>query len=277
MKSLKQKALIFNLSISEWLGKRHDTRVTHEVDAAHKTSKAGYFVKNLIDLSYLSPIQKLRSQIRAYHLKNTLPWGDNGDRLLPSAHFFTYMQGIKEMMAEFDNEVNTFLGAFERIKWEAKANLNDLFNEEDYPTVPELRQKFGVYLSYEPLPDTSDFRLDDVSQSVVDDLRGQIENEVNERHRGAIRDIGERVHAAIKRIIDTLSKEEETKWHRSMIDNVEELIDIIPAFNYTGDETITRLAADLKSLIIDPDTIRDDDTVKDYVLKRSKELEQMYF
>ena len=89
---LSSSALIVNLSMSVWTGRKLDQRVSEEVDQQNSTkTRAGNYNKNLLAGSgKLEEINKVASAIRTWHYTVTQPWGDNGDRVLNMASFIDY-------------------------------------------------------------------------------------------------------------------------------------------------------------------------------------------
>ncbi len=139
--SLKDQAIIVGVKISKWSGRKYDTKATSEVNAAHGTKNAGRFNKILIDEKAIGAITQAEGRIRTFQNENTLPWGDNGDRVLPATHYFAYTSGLKPLIDEFDSQVKTFV-----------ADYQDLIDGE-------IASRFGVKLSFQPMPDTEDFRI----------------------------------------------------------------------------------------------------------------------
>lgn len=277
MSNLREKALIVNLSISEWNGRKFDRKVTQEVDDAHGTHKSGAFSKNLIDLSELNPIIKVRGELRSTHNTLTLPWGDNGDRLLPAKGYFKYIEKIKELEREFNDEVSRFLSNYENLKAAARRNLKTLFVDSDYPTEQQIKQRFGVTITYLPVPDSYDFRVDIASSTDVDELRKSIASEISDRHKAATGDLVERCKGMVKRIIDTLDQGNDKTFRNTMITNLEELLEIIPSMNYTEDPAIDKMVKTLDNIVVDPDHLRNDVDFRQDYLNKVKKINDLLF
>ena len=78
---LSGSALIVNLSLSVWTGRKLDKRVSEEVDQAKSTrTRAGNYHKNLLAGSgKLEEITKVANAVRTWHYTVTQPWGDNAN------------------------------------------------------------------------------------------------------------------------------------------------------------------------------------------------------
>jgi hypothetical protein len=107
----------------------------------------------------LEELRTLAGQIRQHFYKITLPWSDEGFRLLPANFYFDLMARMREFEAGFEQGVESFLGVYPQYIEQVKPELNGLFREEDYPAVEKLRKKFGVKLEVLPIPSGADFRV----------------------------------------------------------------------------------------------------------------------
>ena len=101
----------------------------------------------------------LAGQIRQHFYKITLPWSDEGFRLLPSNFYFGLMERMREFEASFEQGVESFLAVYPQYIDQVRPELNGLFREEDYPSAEKLRTKFGVRLEILPIPSGADFRV----------------------------------------------------------------------------------------------------------------------
>lgn len=272
---MKDNALLVNLTISQWSGRKFDHKVTGEVNEAHDTHDAGRFTKLLVAKKSLAPIVSAAGSLRTFHYFHTLPWGDNGDRLLPSAKYMDYMKKAGELKREFDSEVTQFVEDYDQALRESQNRLKDLYNASDYPTTDQIRNKFGVHFGFSPLPQL-DFRLDLVTETQLDEIKSSILSDMEMRHKQAISDLFSRAHDCIKRVIETLSEEGKV-FRNSLVTNIERLVEALPALNYTNDSTLTEITDKMRTLIIEPDNLRKDAKVRETYLRRAQELDKMYF
>ncbi len=159
---LSGSALIVNLSLSVWTGRKLDKRVSEEVDQAKSTkTRAGNYHKNLLAGSgKLEEIGKVANAVRTWHYTVTQPWGDNGDRVLNMASFIDYKSRLTEYEQQFTTAVNNFLSEYDTLVTAAAFQLGALFNREDYPLREDIVAKFGFRYAFSPLPTAGDFRVD---------------------------------------------------------------------------------------------------------------------
>ena len=158
--SIASSAMLCELSISTWTGRKKDKRASEQVTSDNNASAgvANVSKKLLADCEELVAIQKLTANIRNLHYGMTMPWSDIGHRLLPTAQYFKYHEQMTTMQNEYESLVDTFLRDYDNEIINAQLKLGDLFDPFEYPTADSLRAKFGFRLSYIPLPDVGDFR-----------------------------------------------------------------------------------------------------------------------
>ncbi len=252
MKTLIEKSILVSLIISQWAARKYDKKVTREVNEAHNATDAGRFNKSLIAREHLEAINKIVGQARAFHYENTLPWGDNGERLLPSENYFKYLESLSQIKNAFDTEVSKFAQAYPSMIEDAKRTLNGLFNASDYPT--DIQTRFNMRSSFMPVPDAQDIRVN-LSTEEVNRLKDDVTNEIHNRFAQAQMSIFERIIEPLKRMQEKL-QEKDGIFRDSLFNNVLELIDILPRLNVASDPRITELCADLSALYTDPDHVR---------------------
>src|ERR1700738_3740956 len=83
--NLSRKAMLAMLQIKKWAAKKHDKRASQEVATNHGASTlAGAYRKNMLpsQSSALEDVQKACDEARTFHYQNTLPWGQDGSRIL---------------------------------------------------------------------------------------------------------------------------------------------------------------------------------------------------
>src|SRR5512137_2647932 len=102
-------AMLANLSIATYSGRKLDRKTQAEVVLAKGSgsSRAASVHKNLFsDCPELDAITKFQSRARVRHYQLTLPWQDNGSRLLPTAAFMDYKAEMNRYEDEFGRLVD---------------------------------------------------------------------------------------------------------------------------------------------------------------------------
>lgn len=254
--SLQDRAMLVTLNISKWTNRKHDKSVSTEVERAHAAKDAGRYSKQLIDKSALEPIGKIASAARDYHYKVTLPWGDNGDRLLPSSLFLDHADQMRLFKDEFNSRVRDFVRAYPALVQSARQRLGTMYEPSDYPMSHEIADKFGIETRVTPVASASDFRVN-LNQEYVDHIKEGIERDANERQVQAVKHCYGRVRDVVSKIQERLA-DKDAVFRDSLIENARELVKVLPHLNVTGDPELIVIQNEVETMLVSPDTLRND-------------------
>lgn len=257
---LQEKALTVNLSISAWSARKHDKKITAEVEEQHQAKDAGRYNKALLAKEVLQDIQKKDSAARTFHYENTLPWSDNGDRLLPSANYFTYIAKMQELKADREQAVNEFISNYDNVIEDAKMRLNGMFDAKDYPSKSEVIRKFAFNTDFMPIPDTDDFRLN-IAQTEINALKLSMETALNDRLQTAMNDIKARIREQLEHMKVKLS-DKDSIFRDSLFENLRDIINLIPKLNVTNDAQINEICEEMQGLLINPKEVRENSVLR---------------
>jgi hypothetical protein len=243
---ITQKAMLAAVHISIWTATKHDRTVSRDVASRNGArERAGRYNKKLLmGAANLEDLRTLAGQIRQHFYKITLPWSDDGFRLLPAHFLFDLSARMREFEGAFSSGVDQFLNVYPDYIREAKAELGSLFREEDYPSVDKLREKFSVKLEILPVPTGDDFR---VTMSAEEQARIAREIDASVRHsltRGT-EDLWKRLRDVVSHMVDRLS-EPDARFHASLVTNISDLVSLLPQLNVNQDPDLEGFAAQIR-------------------------------
>ncbi len=238
MMKLSERAMLVKYSRSQWSARKNDKSVEKEVEQNHGAHDAGRYSKILLAKEALEEAQKKSNEARSYFYAQTLPYDDDGWRILPTKNYFEFTAEMRNKTSAIETADRNFLYGYPNFVEEAKARLNGLWNEADYPPIEKVTKKFSVSVTTNPLPDSSNFPGN--LQSIVDDLSADLEKRLNEIQTRAMQDLWTRLYEAIDRIATTLENEEAT-FRDSLIQNLIDLCGLLPRLNLADDPDLERL------------------------------------
>jgi len=243
---ITEKAMLAAVHISVWTAVKHDRKVSREVADQHGAHQgAGRYNKQLLHgAQKLEELRSLAGQIRQYFYKVTLPWSDEGFRLLPANFYFDLMARMREFEASFDQAVDSFLRVYPEYIEQVRPELNGLFREEDYPSPEKLRTKFGVKLEVLPIPMGADFRVEMSAEEQARVAR-EIDANVRESLMRGTEDLWKRLREVVAHMVERLN-EPESRIHGSLVTNVLDLVDLLPRLNVNGDADLNRFAEQIR-------------------------------
>lgn len=265
---ISSSAMLVDLSLSVWTGRKLDKTVSAEIDASKSTkARAGNYHKNLLAGSEkLAEIAKLSSAIRNWSYSQTSPWSDAGTRLLPSTLFFEYKARLAEYEKMFSDKVTEFLAEYDVLVSKAAFQLGDLFDRADYPEVDKVQSKFGMFYTFSPVPEAGDFRVD-IGEAGMKELQDRYQDAYKSRIEASMKDVWERLHDALSKMSERFDYDGSgTKkiFRDSLVENAQELTGLLKHLNITNDMQMEAMRKKLEGLLsgCDADDFREDDALR---------------
>ena len=290
--SLAATAMLSSLNISQWSGYKYDPDASEEIATIHGAEKdAARVNKRLVPRSELEEIAQVVGRARRDHDFITLPWTDDGWRVLPAATYIEHRDKLKEHKAEVRAAVERLMLRFENLV-RNQSRLGTLFRVGDYPGMrdengilrflfpQELREKFSFETNVRPLPDADDFRVN-ISDEERERLKRQIADSVQAALRSSTRDLWQRLYQVVNhmstRVAEYNAAEEgkKPKLYKSMVTNIVEIVDVLPRLNIGGDEELDRMAESVRrSLLVDTEELRKSETLRTDTAKAAADIMQ---
>ena len=266
--SLASSAMLTELNISVWTGRKKDRRESKEVANQNYADLGVVSVNKMLlgDCDKLKAINELRGKIRNHiHYPMTMPWSDSGLRLLPTSVYFDYNQQMGEAINAFDALVDEFIDDYDFAVSRAQAKLGNLFVRDDYPTSEQIRSKFGVSVNYTPLPDAGDFRVD-IGNEASTQLKAEYDKFYSDQLSKAMGDVWKRMHTALTNMSDKLTDSNGKKqvFRDTLVSNALSMVDLLTTCNVTGDSQMEAMRQRLESTLrgVTPEGLRDDEFLR---------------
>lgn len=279
---LSTRAMLVGLRVTQWTARKLDKGATNDVTtAAGAADDAGRFNKLLIGKDALADIVTAANKARSMHYARTLPWLDDGARILPAAAFLPYSEEMRRIRMEFETAVSDFVADYDVRRDESRRRLGSLFSEADYPNRDEIRARFSFSFRVLPMPSAADFRAE-ISDYQAQAIRDQIETDMRAALRTATLDVWQRIADVTGAMVDRLSAfkpgngtDRATGIFRdSLVENVRALVAILPTLNLTADPHLSaltdRMAAELCRY--DAPALREDEGARDETRKAAEAI-----
>lgn len=277
--NLAERAMTVTLRISSWTGRKYDRKISDKVNTQEKAENdAGRYNKRLFPKDVFKDINRIKSEARAEFYRLTLPWLDEGTRLLPASasnELDSILSKKKKEMLQI--AVPAFIRDYPKHLAAAPKRLGKMYVESDFPTVEELKTLFDFDYLILPCPDANDFRVE-MSDAQKRAIQEDIEDRVKAQLQTSMRDVAERVVETIGHVSKRLKgykpstkkgEKTENTFRDTLISNVEDLAKLIPALNVTNDRRLADLASEMETKICKhkPDALREDSSLRSKVAK----------
>lgn len=283
---ISAKAMLASLTIRIPPFSKKDKEVTDEVLTSRQAkSDAGSFNKKLISCDILKEIRKIAGDARNnVHYKLTLPWDQDGARILPAAAAAEYDRELRQRKGEFDNLVSKFLAGYEAKVKSERDRLGGLWKAEDYQSVEEVRERFAWDLLIQPMPNADDFRVS-LSKEMTERVRAQIEERARKNVEEGMRSLFDRAAKIVTHMAESLEdytvsvdadgkEKKENVFRDSITKNVVELAQQLPMLNLTEDKRITALTGKLTTKLTKhtPEELRESEAARKTVAKDARSI-----
>ena len=260
--SISSSAMLVELNISTWTGRKLDKIVSAEIDARKQTTtRAGNYNKKLFaDEPTFDAISKFAGNARTFHYHATMPWSDSGLRLLTTAMYFEYQKTISQMEMDFSGLIDEFINDYQNMVLRAEHKLGDMFDVLDYPDPDSLRDKFRFSVKFSPVPDVGDWRVD-IGNDARETLQLSYQQAYTANLESAYKDVWDRTHEALVNMSAKLAGNTKQIFRDTLVTNVKEMIDLLDKFNITGDAKMRQAKVKIQSALsgVTPDALREDD------------------
>jgi hypothetical protein len=271
--SLASKALLIKLVKGTYQPYVHDGQATTQVEATNGVSKVGRFNKRLFrDCFALDEANKAFNAVYNYHMKHTLPWLDDGMRILPSTLYFEYTQELRALIDEANKAADALDAVWADEVQKDLVRLGPLGKLSDYPT--SVRDKFYITVRFLPVPTTTDFRV-----HISDADRESLNQAIKDAETTVTKHIMTELMEPVKRLAqrcNEFSGESSERWHHSLVLNVQAVAERMGKLNVTDDETIDRFIADVNMSITayaaQPDLLKEDPAERAVAYAKLEEL-----
>jgi len=280
---LSRKATLVSVNISQWTARKLDKRVTDEVNRSHNAvSDAGRYNKLLIEAKRLETLNSIVGQARKLHYTMTKPWADEGMRILPNALHAKFADEFRKLKRDFDVAADEFAAEYPRFVEERKRALNGLFNENDYPSAAEIRSKFRLETKTFPVPEADDFRSDVLDADTIDDIKREIGETSETVLNDAMKDTIESVVKVVGHMAERLATYGQRKpgekkgsfFTDTLVSNVRELVELLPAFNFTNDPALTQITERMRRelTVEEAETLRTNPAARESVKRSADDI-----
>lgn len=265
--SISSSAVLVSLNISVWTGRKLDKQVSAEIDAdKHTRVRAGNYHKNLMaGVKELDDITKYAAETRNWFTYRTLPWGNEGTKIVPTADLFDFKHELSERDREFWRLVDAFELTYNTAIQAAQFKLGSLFNVDEYPPVDVIRSKFGFRYVFSPVPEAGDFRVDIGAQGLAE-LQDQFTRAKEDAIAQAMTDMWGRVREVTERMSRQLRVEgvDKGKMYQSTLDGALALCDMMKTMNLTNDPALEQVRKDLFNTLngVDLKDLKQDDVAR---------------
>lgn len=245
--SLRDRAMTVTFKQCQYRPTRVDKAKTRDVQMAEGTK--GYKVLKTI----LSDCRELRAakaayyQLSKYIMANTLPWCDEGVRLLPNASYLDFAQRVGELRREADAAVDELYQHWDFIVAKDMARYGAAANPDDYPSAIEMLSKWRIAIRFTPIPEATDFRVD-----VSDEDRREMEQEFEDAARQSSDYLLKQLLEPVSKMVEALSRKVSPSSHgyeATLVTNITDMVARARKLNINNDSRVAQICDEADSIL----------------------------
>lgn len=250
---LNQNAMLVALKVRGWNGRKHDREATDDIHNRNRAAReSGKYMKCLIDANALKPIRKLGEEARSTHYNLTMPWDDGSFRLLPVAMYDRYCELLDGFSTRRIAAMKQFIEDYPAHIEAARESLGDLFDADDYPDAAVLERATSMAYQFRTVPDSKHFICEFLSKRDIDRIKRDIDRQVAGQLNHAVQSLYARVGKAVKQFVERFEPTADGKdkiFHATTVDNLRDIIELMPALNITGDKVLSAMIGELETAL----------------------------
>jgi len=270
---ISARALLVNTTVRVWSGEKRDKAITREICTMKGAEDRAIRANKSLLGEHIQGVQTAERAVRQAVNERTLPWMDDGTRILKGAAFMAFTETMADPIRAFDSAVDAFIAGYPEIKYEARRRLGDAYLESDFPSQARLKERFGVKLTYLPVPSTADFRVN-LSDEEIAAVRRNAEEALRGTVNDAVRALLDRLQEPVARLSTRLrlfrrasNGKVQHPFRDSLIENVRAIVRLAPTLNLLDDPRIGELCADIEQRLTahDPEQLRNSARLRESV------------
>jgi hypothetical protein len=233
----------------------------------------------------VSDYQALANEMHGYHVKSTLPFGDDSSRVLLNAQYFTYTTEMNNYISQLAQKRSYILANWDNLVIAdiqtrnaalVAAGNKPIASVTDYPTRANMDNRLYVTWFPEPIASTGDFRF-----QLPPEMLDVVDRQFKDMVEVASRERFTRMLTPISAFIGKLEKytgEKGQRWYDSFVENLAALPDEISALNIKDEPEVDRFLKEIGELVAphaaNQETLKEDQSARDEMKKKLEALEQ---
>jgi len=254
---LTSKAVLCNLTIKVPKKQQEDkeeTRKLREKAAGRDVISAH---KKLFTKEAFADIMTVIGKARKLPAQYGFPWG-LGIFLVPLLNYEKLNSALVTLKVDFEKLAQEKVDKYESMVEEAKTLLGDLFNPADYPSKEIFAKKFGFSFDIYPVPASDHFVLQ-AEAELIQKFQESVDEKIKETEESFSKHLLDRIIPVVSKMAEDF-KGKDKNFHKSLIGNIDNIIDLVPALNILNDPKIAEFAEEIKRKLtnVSMDTLKKD-------------------
>ena len=222
----------------------------------------------------LAELKSYEGAWRSAHNHLTRVWDSNNTRLLPAVLVPAYLDMDSKFKEGFPAKLAEFFEVHPDWQVTAPHRMGALYVASDFPSIEECRNDIGYEVTMIPLPEAEQWKRISI---ISPNLAQSMEQSTNEKIAKAVEEARKQTWTdlitPVEKIVSTLSKDK-AKIYDSLIGNLNDILNLAPAFNLSGDTDMIAFIAETKATLatVNADDLRADPEARKQTCQKAEAL-----
>lgn len=263
-----------------WLGMRKALSKVQRHQAASAFNAQPEFLsasQKILDTKHpaVQKLTSLKNDIIAYWRAHTLPYTEDGIRLLPKSHIHDFATVLGEFRQRFTQTVNELDDAFDELKAQAQAKLGTLYDPANYPD--SIKPYFAFEWDFPNLEPPNYLKV------AAPELYAQESAKAAARFKEAVQlatqAFTQQFGELLTHLVERLQPDEtgqKKAFRDSAVKNLHEFFDQFNALNIGSSAELEKLIASAKDILqgIEPQDLRDSQLLRQQITEQLAKVEE---
>ena len=242
--------VMVTLNARVWTARKLDKKVSAEVKAARNITSdvdAGNYNKRLLEsVEHQACVSHVGATRNEFYLR-AAPWGDvRSVGVVKAEDVLDLSAWFGDQKAGLEPKLDTFGKVYTQQAAEREYATHGMCDPQDFPPWDVVREKFGISLSFRPLPKVADIRViteipEHIRAEIEDALKKEFADAQSSAVKNALEPLFEKVEHMMVRLREYTGEKKE-RLHESLTENVVLMADAARRLNITRDPVVEQMA-----------------------------------
>jgi valyl-tRNA synthetase len=234
--------------------------------------------RNLYAAQFIKPFESIASKWRKRIASFAVLIGE--DQCIHKEYIMQVMEEYQdECLPEWNHQKVIFGNHYAEILRQSQHEQGDLFDPTIYPDVAQVIDQFTCTLDIRPLGTVQTEMFDGLETAIADEvaesMKATIMRDIENSLRKPVETLMENlmnVHQKLSKSINTPEGVKATPLYESLMLNLEDIANMMPALNVTNSAFLNDIAAKARRLIVPIETLRVSQTAREETAEKAEAL-----
>jgi hypothetical protein len=229
---------------------------TKAAEDALNAKKAGKYTMNLYPDTLIQPIRQAEENLRRLVRAYSIPLNRN-EYLVPKQFRQTLYDLAEPIFTTHKLAVEAATINYAAVLHAAAEQQGGMHDEATYPDATDFKAEFELYLTWKPGYAVHALAVDEIGETLAQQLEVQQANALMDGTRKLIGEMAKLIGTMADKLRRKLDEElregkKSPRFHDSLMENLNHLVDVLPELNFTNDPRVTQIVNEVRDRLSIP-------------------------